>query len=145
MPITLIVGLDGTESGERAISYAKTLASRISDCRLLLVYVIEWSPYTFQTAEENSKRHKRREEEISMAMERVVNPAVSALTESKFSATGIVRHGDVADLLNTVAVEENAEQIIVARSSEGGFVKRVFGTSAVNLVMHASVPVTVVG
>ncbi len=145
MPTTLIVGLDGTESGDRAIAYAKTLASRINDCNLLLVYVIEWSPYTFQTPEENSQRHKRREEEISMAKDRIVNPAVSSLTESGFSASGIVRHGDVADLLNTVAVEEGAEQIIVARSSESGFVKRVFGTSAVNLVMHASVPVTVVG
>lgn len=145
MSITLIVGLDGTDSGDRAIAYAKTLANRISDCNLLLVYVIEWSPYTFQTPEENSQRHKRREEEISMALERVVNPAVSTLTEAGLSAKGIVRHGDVADLLNTVAVEENAEQIIVARSSDGGFVKRIFGSSAVNLVMNASVPVTVVG
>lgn len=145
MPTTLIVGLDGTESGDRAIAYAKTLANRIGDCSLLLVYVIEWSPYTFQTPEENSQRHKRREEEINLATERVVNPAVSALTEAGVSATGIVRHGDVADLLNAVAIEEKAEQIIVARSSEGGFVKRVFGSSAVNLVMHAAVPVTVVG
>ncbi|MEH6631209.1 MAG: universal stress protein [Halopseudomonas aestusnigri] len=145
MPATLIVGLDGTGSGDRAVAYAKKLANLIGDCELLVVYVIEWSPYTFQTAEENSERHKRREEEISMATERVVNPAVSSLLADGISARGIVRHGDVADLLNSVAVEESAEQIIVARSSEGGFVKRVFGTSTANLVMHASVPVTVVG
>ncbi|WP_419905279.1 universal stress protein [Kiloniella sp.] len=145
MPATLIVGLDGTGSGDRAVAYAKKLANLIGDCELLMVYVIEWSPYTFQTAEENSERHKRREEEIHMATERVVNPAVSSLVADGIAARGIVRHGDVADLLDAVAVEEKAEQIIVARSSEGGFVKRVFGTSTANLVMHASVPVTVVG
>ncbi len=145
MPATLIVGLDGTGSGDRAVAYAKKLANLIGDCELLVVYVIEWSPYTFQTAEENSERHKRREEEIVMATERVVNPAVSSLLADGIAARGIVRHGDVADLLNSVAEEENAEQIIVARTSEGGFVKRVFGTSTANLVMHASVPVTVVG
>ncbi|MFD2205972.1 universal stress protein [Kiloniella antarctica] len=145
MTATLIVGLDGTGSGERAVAYAKKLAKLIGDCELLMVYVIEWSPYTFQTAEENSERHKRREEEIVMASERIVNPAVSSVQSDGITARGIVRHGDVADLLDAVAVEEKAEQIIVARSSEGGFVKRVFGTSTANLVMHASVPVTVVG
>ena len=145
MPATLIVGLDGTGSGDRAVDFAKKLANRLGDCELLVVYVIEWSPYTFQTAEENSERHKRREEEIMMAMERIINPAVSSLVADGISARGIVKHGDVADLINKVAVEESAEQIIVARSSDGGFVKRVFGTSTANLVMHASVPVTVVG
>ena len=145
MPATLIVGLDGTGSGDRAVAYAKKLANLIGECELLVVYVIEWSPYTFQTVEENSERHMRREEEISIATERVINPAVSSLLADGIAARGIVRHGDVADLLNSVAEEESAEQIIVARTSEGGLVKRVFGTSTANLVMHASVPVTVVG
>jgi nucleotide-binding universal stress UspA family protein len=145
MTSKLIVGLDGTGSGERAVAYAKKLANLIGDSELLLVYVIEWSPYTFQTPEENEQRHKRREEEIQMAMKRVVNPAISSLKADGVVARGIVQHGDVADLLNKVAVEEGAEQIVVARSSEGGIKTRVFGTSTANLVMHASVPVTVVG
>ena len=57
---------------------------------------------------------------------------------------GVVKHGDVADTLDRIAVEEGADQIVVARSSEGGFVKRIFGSSTANLVMNASVPVTVV-
>ncbi|KLN61592.1 universal stress protein [Kiloniella spongiae] len=145
MSAKLIVGLDGTESGNRALAYATKLANLIGGCELLVVYVIEWSPYTFQTAEENSQRHKRREEETKMAMERIIDPAVASLKADDLNARGIVRHGDVAELIDAVAVEEKAEQIIVARSSEGGFVKRVFGTATANLVMHASVPVTVVG
>jgi len=145
MTSKLIVGLDGTGSGERAVAYAKKLANLIGDSELLLVYVIEWSPYTFQTPEENEQRHKRREEEIQMAMKRVVNPAISSLKADGVIARGIVLHGDVADLLDKAAVEEGAEQIVVARSSEGGIKTRVFGTSTANLVMHASVPVTVVG
>ncbi len=145
MSATLIVGLDGTESGNRALTYATKLANLIGGCELVVVYVIEWSPYTFQTAEENSQRHKRREEETKMAMERIIDPAVASLKADGLNARGIVRHGDVAELIDKVAIEEKAEQIVVARSSEGGFVKRVFGTATANLVMHASVPVTVVG
>lgn len=145
MTTKLVVGLDGHSSGERALAYASQQASLIGDCELLVVYVIEWSPYSFQTAEENAQRHKRREEEISTATSRVVDPAIENLKKAGLHARGLVRHGDVAKILNAVSVEEKVNQIIVSRSSEGGFAERVFGSSTANLVMSASVPVTVVG
>lgn len=144
MTTKLVVGLDGHKTGDRAVDYATKLASLIGDCELVIVYVVEWSPYSFQTAEENEQRHKRREQEISMAMERVVDPAVNKLNEAGVNARGRVRHGDVASILIDIAEEEGAAQIIVSRSSEGGFVNRIFGSATSNLVMHASVPVTVV-
>ncbi len=145
MTTKIVIGLDGTDTGERALAFAKDLASRMEACELLAVYVIEWSPFTFQTPEENEQRHKRREEEIELATTRIVNPAVTALTEAGFSATGIVRHGDVAETLNALTVEHGGSQIIVGRASSSGFAKRIFGSSTQNLVMHADVPVTVVG
>ena len=87
--------------------------------------------------------HKRREEEISTAKERVVEPAVEALKARGLKATGIVRHGDVAHTLNDICEQEGGHQIIVCRSSEGGIARRIFGSSTANLVMHATVPVTV--
>ncbi|PIB23139.1 universal stress protein [Amylibacter kogurei] len=145
MSAKLVVGLDGQGSGDRALAYAKRLAKLIGSCDLIIVYVIEWSPYSFQTAEENAQRHKRREEEIATAKKRIMEPALASLKEDGFEARGIVRHGDVADTLNAICVEERAEQLVVSRSSEGGFAKRIFGSSTANLVMSASVPVTVVG
>lgn len=144
MTSKIVVGLDGGQSGERALAYAQGLARRLESCEIIVAFIIEWSPYTFQTAEENAERHKRREEEIAKAHSRVVDPAVKSLSDAGFASSGVVRHGDVADLLDKIATSEGAEQIVVARSSEGGFVNRLFGTSTVNLVLHASVPVTVV-
>ena len=141
----IVIGLDGTDTGERALAFARDLASQMDACELLAIYVIEWSPFTFQTAEENAQRHKRREEEIALAQSRVVDPAVAALTEAGFAASGLVRHGDVAETLNKLAVENGASQIIVGRASADGFTKRLFGSSTQNLVMHADMPVTVVG
>ncbi len=145
MTAKIVVGLDGTETGERALAFAKDLASKMEACELIAIYVIEWSPFTFQTAEENAQRHKRREEEIALATTRIVDPAVAALKAAGFQASGIVRHGDVAETLNQLTVENGGSQIIVGRASSDGFAKRVFGSSTQNLVMHASVPVTVVG
>ena len=140
----LVIGLDGHGSGEKALAFAKDLASKTEGCELIVVYVIEWSPFSFQTAEENAERHKRREEEISVAKERVVRPAVASLAEAGLTARAIVRHGDVADTIDTIAHDEGASQIIVARSSSGGLTSRIFGSSTANLVMNARVPVTVV-
>ena len=145
MTVKIVVGLDGTDTGERALDFARDLAQRIDGCELIAVYVIEWSPFTFQTPEENEKRHKRREEEIALATSRIVDPAVSALKEAGFTASGLVQHGDVAETLNRLAVEQGGSQIIVGRASADGFTKRLFGSSTQNLVMHADVPVTVVG
>lgn len=145
MTVKIVVGLDGTDTGDRALAFAKDLAKRIDGCELLAIYVIEWSPFTFQTAEENEQRHKRREEEIALATSRIVDPAVAALKEAGFAASGLVRHGDVAETLNKLTVDNGGSQIIVGRSSADGFTKRLFGSSTQNLVMHADVPVTVVG
>lgn len=141
----LVVGVDGTETSTRTLAFAKDLASRIEGCELIVAYVIDWSPFTFQTAEENEKRHARREEEIAIATTRIVTPAVKSLTDAGFKASGIVRHGDVAETLNRIAVESGGSQIIVGRVSADGFTKRLFGSSTQNLVMHADVPVTVIG
>ena len=140
----LVIGLDGQSSGDKALTFARDLAARTTDCELIVVYVIEWSPFSFQTAEENAERHKRREEEITIATERVVDPAVKTLTEAGLNARAIVRHGDVADTIDKIAHDEGAQQIIVARSSAGGLTSRIFGSSTANLVMNARVPVTVV-
>ncbi len=144
MSLKIVVGLDGSGSGNRALDHAKRMAKLVGSCELILVYVIEWSPYTFQTPEENAKRHGRREEEIALAHSRVIDPAVAAVQSDGFKAKGVVLHGDVATLLNEVAVGEDASQIVVGRSSEHGIKQRVFGSATSNLVMHAQLPVTVV-
>ena len=140
----LVIGLDGHGSGGHALDFARNLATNLSECELIVVYVIEWSPFSFHTAEENAERHKRREEEIAIARERVVNPAIAALTEAGLEARAVVKHGDVADTIDRIAHEEGASQIIVARSRSGGLSSRLFGSSTANLVMSARVPVTVV-
>ena len=145
MTTKLVIGVDGHGSGERALDFASKLAQQIGACELLVVYVIEWSPYSFQTPEENAQRHKRRDEEISAANDRIVTPAVERLKQAGLSSRGIVRHGHVADTLIDVSQEEGADQIVVARSSESSLSRRIFGSSTANLVMESTIPVTVVG
>ncbi|PIE35049.1 MAG: universal stress protein [Gammaproteobacteria bacterium] len=145
MSTKIIAGLEGATSGDKALAHAHDLAKMIGDCELIVVYVIEWSPFTFQTPEENAERHKRREEEIATAQQRVIDPALEALKADGISACGVVRHGNVAVIIEQIAEEESAQQIIVARKGTGGGLReRLMGSTASDLAMHSHRPVTVV-
>ncbi|MDV7341404.1 universal stress protein [Terasakiella sp. A23] len=144
MTTTLLIGLDGHSSGDRALAFGESQAKLIGDAELIVAYVIEWSPFSFQTQEENAQRHERRENEIAMATSRIIDPAVEKMKAAGINAKGVVRHGDVAQTLIDISKEENADQIVIARTSEGGFSKRIFGSATSNLVMSADIPVTVV-
>ncbi|WP_037493601.1 universal stress protein [Sneathiella glossodoripedis] len=136
--------MDGSKSGEKALEFAKSRAQLIKNSKILICYVIEWSPFSFQTAEENEQRHKRREEEINLAKERILDPALSAVSGAGFTAEGIVKHGDAAEILDRIAKEHKAEQIIIGRVGAKGLKERLFGGVSGRLVATSSVPVTII-
>ncbi|QFT58764.1 Universal stress protein family protein [Sulfitobacter sp. THAF37] len=140
----IVVGLDGSEAGARALAFAKDRAKMIGECSVTICYVIEWSPFSFQTPEENEQRHKRREEELKLAHDRVIDPAVAQARAEGLDVSGIVRHGDAADILDDIARAQNASQIVVGRVGVRGLKERLFGGVTGRLVAAASVPVTII-
>ena len=56
-----------------------------------MAHVIEWSPYSFNTNEENAQRHKRREAELNRAHSEIVDPVVEKLQAAGIEAEGVVR------------------------------------------------------
>ena len=54
----ILVGIDGTEDNSRAVNYAVNWAKK-RKAKLIMVYVIKRSTFTFQNPEENEERHKR--------------------------------------------------------------------------------------
>ena len=143
MSNVMIVGVDGSKPGERAAAFAANVA-RAQGANLLIVYVIEWSPYTFNTPEENEMRHKRREEEIESANSNVLEPMLDQLSGGDSEVEGIVLHGHPAKTLNRIARDKGASQIFVGRTGGSGISKLIFGSVASNLVQTATVPVTVI-
>lgn len=139
----LVVGIDGSEAGERALAFARERA-KASAASLAIVYVIEWSPFTFQTPEENEQRHRRREEELTIAHERILDPAVAATKSAGFEAEGIVRHGKPAEILEKIAVDMDAAQIIVGRATGKRLRDQFFGSVSSRLAAMSAIPVTIV-
>lgn len=143
MSAVLMVGIDCSECGDRAIAYAVDHAKR-SSAKLLIAHVIEWSPFSFSTVEENFQRHKRREEELKRAYSEVIDPVVNRLKDEGLDVEGLVRHGNVADTLHELAIENDVTNIILGRQGTSKLKKHVFGSVGSHLVQAADCPVTVV-
>ena len=143
MSSVLMVGVDGSNCGERAVEFAARRAKN-SGARLYITYIIEWSPFTFSTAMENAERHQRREEEIQRAHSEIVDPIVDRLKAEGLEVEGLVRHGHVADTLNSLAKSKGVVNIILGRQGTSRLKAHVFGSVGSRLVQSAECAVTVV-
>lgn len=138
-----IVGVDGSAASDRAVDFAIARA-KVSDAKILLVHILEWSPYSFLTAEELAERHQRREQEIDRARSHFVAPVRVKIEEAGLSAEDQILYGHVADVMCTVAREFGAAQIFIGRTGHSKLGARLFGSVPTALVQGSPIPVTVV-
>lgn len=143
MADTFLVGIDGSECCSRAVDFAAVHAKH-AGARLIVAYVIEWSPFTFNTPEENELRHKRREEELARARSQVLEPVLAELKQAGVTAEGAMRHGHAAETLAQLAEEHKASQIFIGRRGVSKLQALLFGSVAGSLVQISPIPVTVV-
>lgn len=138
----LLVGVDGSDAGWRALEFAKVRAHGLG-ATLVLAHVIPWSPYSFNTPEENEQRHLRRQQELEAARTQLLEPAKREVGDG-VEVILVAKHGDRSELLNQLAREYDAEHIIVGRTGESRIRSRMFGSVPSTLTQIADVPVTVV-
>jgi nucleotide-binding universal stress UspA family protein len=139
----IVVAFDESEAGKRAVVHAARLAEE-GATRLIVAHVLEWSPYSFLSAQELAERHKRREEELGRAREALVAPVLRDLAARGIDAEAEIRYGHVAETLAEIARETGAESIVVGRTGSAGMASRLFGSVAVTLAQIAPVPLTIV-
>jgi nucleotide-binding universal stress UspA family protein len=143
MDNVVLLAIDGSQGSERALEHVSNRA-KASGAKVVVAYVIEWSPYSFNTPEENAQRHTRRESEIERAHGSVVEPALKSLKASGISCDSVVMHGPPAETINSIATEQKAAQIVIGRRGQSGLKSLLFGSVAGNLIQTATVPVMVV-
>lgn len=143
MSSVFMVAVDCSECGERAVEYAVQRAKE-ANSRVYVAHIIEWSQFSFSTALENAERHKRREEELHRAHTEIIDPIVDRLKNEGIDAEGLVRHGHVADTLNSLAKTKGVTNIILGRQGASKLKSHVFGSVGSRLVQSADCPVTVV-
>jgi nucleotide-binding universal stress UspA family protein len=143
MSTKYVVACDGSSASGRAVKAAVEQA-KLTGASLLLVHVLEWSPYSFLTPEEIEERHKRRSEELKRAQVALVDPLIASLASEGVEASAIIRYGHVTETLAEVATKEEAAQIFIGRTGQSTLAKLVFGSVAAALAQISPVPCTIV-
>ncbi len=137
-----LVGYDGSKSAKRAVDFAAARANQ-AGAGIHLVNILEWSPYSFYTAEELASRKKVRGDEVKRATA-VLDPIVGELTGRGLTVTSEVQHGHPAELMCKIASQIDATQIVIGRSGDGVLAQRLLGSLAISLAQVAPVPLTIV-
>jgi nucleotide-binding universal stress UspA family protein len=143
MTTKFVVGYDGSEASDTAVRFALAQAKQCS-ATLVVVHVLEWSPYSFLTPTELEERHKRRNEELKRAEEALIAPLLSKLKADHGAIESVIRYGNIVDTLLSVVKDTQAAQVFIGRTGHSGIADRVFGSVAGSLAQHSSVPVTIV-
>ena len=139
----ILVALDGSDGGKRALSVAVAHA-KLTSSDLVLTYVIDWSPYSFHTPQELEERHQRRESEIQRANDSVLSPEIAGVEAEGLNVETVVRHGRIAETLIEMANEFGVAQIYIGRQGESRVHSMIFGSVTAALIQTAAVPVTIV-
>lgn len=137
-----VVGFATPDLSRRAIDFAVDRA-KLAGASVHLVHVIEWSPFSFMTAEELSQQHAVRRKHQEQG-DKLLEQAMAQWSASGVPLSGDVRFGHVAEVLCEVAAERKACQIFVGRSGGSPLANRIIGSASLTLVQASPVPVTVI-
>lgn len=143
MPGKILVAVDGSDAGARALAFAHARA-KSEGWSLMLVHVLEWSPYTFLTKAELEERHARRKQELARAEAAIITPLATQFAGQGVEIETAIRYGHVTEIICDVATEIGAKEIVTGRTGNSGVMSRVFGSVAGTLAQIAPVPCTIV-
>ena len=139
---TIVVGVDGSDGGARALTYAAREAG-LRKARLLIVSAWE-VPSTVYAGGLAPALDQETIDGFSEGAKQVVQKAIAQAKELEPSVDteGRVAEGQAAEVLLQEAKE--ADLIVVGNRGLGGFSSLLLGSVSHQVVQHAPCPVTVV-
>ncbi len=143
MPDLYLVGVDGSEGGHRAFLHAANAARR-DGAGLLVVHVIDWSPYTVMPPQDLADQHRRHDQQLAQATTTILEPLAAEAQAAGVTVEILARHGHATAVLTALVGERGAAQIFVGRHGHSRVHEVLFGSVPLALVHKAAVPVTVV-
>ncbi|MEM9304144.1 MAG: universal stress protein [Pseudomonadota bacterium] len=139
----IIVALDGSESSLRALDTAIELAAPLAKT-LVLVHVIDWSPFVIETFEENEHRGAIRKNQVERATTEVVAPAEERAAAAGVTAQQEILFGAPAEEIVKQAEAKAASAIIIGRTGRSRLERMMYGSIANKIIQISEVPVVVV-
>lgn len=139
----IIAAIDGSDTAKKAAVLAARRAEK-AGAKLILAYVVEWSPYSVMTPQDLEVQHTVREKQISEAREKLLQPLKDELSKPGLEIELVVRHGHAAQVIIELIKSVKAQEIVIGRTGHSKWSAAIFGSTANALAQSSPVPVTIV-
>ena len=134
----ILVGVDGSDDSRRALDYAARLAQQL-DAEVLAVHALGLLDRLHPGDDPVPSSSHR--EEITRTFK---SEWCAPLDARGVRSRRLVEDGPPAMALLRLAGAEDADMIVVGSRGVGGFPELLLGSTSMQLVQHAAVPVTVI-
>ena len=134
---TIVVGVDGSQCSDAAVTRAVELAAGLGD-KLVVVYAVE---PPFRGVGDEWKESRQALEELGAP---ILEQAVAQATEAGVDAESALVSKRPAEALLEVGQERSARMIVVGTASERPLTGVILGSVPHKLVHRSSIPVLVV-
>lgn len=140
---TYLVGVDGSEWGERAAERAVRIAKQ-TKANVHLVYVLDWSALQSNFVESIAPVEVNRQLEEASVMDNVLIPLKEKLSEHDVDISLTAEWGNPVETLHEYAKKERVNMIFVGRRGRSRFAGLLLGSVADKLAHHVGVPIVLV-
>lgn len=136
----VVIGTDGSETSERAMDWAKDIATR-REATVTVVCAFD-SPRSFR--KRGSLYLQEARDSLEEEAKEIVTEAVNELREAGIEADGVAFEGAPDDAILGQAASTDADIIVIGRGGREGVHDYLMGTVAERVIRHARIPVFVV-
>lgn len=140
---TILVPLDGSETGQRALPWAKALAGKNANIILLEVTPVAVTIRAFGGQVIGSA--EKVQEGFRQIAQQQLDEAAARFFTSDDKITTVIAMGDPTEQIIATALEHNADLIVMSSHGRGAIGRFVSGSVADRIVRHAPLPVMIIG
>ena len=139
----LLVPLDGSSFGDKALAYALSLAQKYdSEITLLHVTGKQWEG---EMSAESPQVESLTEQVETSVSELNLKAKKDKLRADGYNVNAIIMRGEpISDIILKAAKAENADTIVMSTHGLTGWRRHMFGSVAEKVIGHSQIPVLVI-
>lgn len=134
----ILVPIDFSKNAERAIGAARIIGKSL-DAHLVLLHAHQ--PYMAEVT--LGRGTLPGFDDLEASFRKDLNRYADELKSEGFSVEAIWEEGTVAEVVKAKIEELKPELVVIGRTGKGGFVDKLFGTAATDIVKVATAPVLI--
>lgn len=134
----LLLAVDGSENSLRATDEAVKIASLISDCRIEIIYVVDYSK------SKNEILHSQGKEELEYTRRKILSPIEEKVKSKNIEYKIEILHGYPGPTIIEYANKEKVDMVVIGSRGLNSLQEMVLGSVSHKVMKRVNCPALIV-